>query len=199
MNDFFGISWGWVSALLILISGFPYMWGIYTRSLERPVISTWVLWLGIGILLFVTSFQAGAEWRTTLFPILMGVINPAVIVVLCIKYGEYKWTKLDTVCVVVCLVTVVIWQTTQLPLLGILGGVIADAIAAAPQVWKSWTDPKDEPLFPWATFAFASALNILAVDRWVLEVWLFPVYMTFFATLITLPILLHRLQLYKSK
>jgi hypothetical protein len=126
----------------------------------------------------------------------MGVINPAIIVVLSVKYGQYQWTKFDTAWVAVCVVTVIVWQTTQSPLLGIVGGVIADAIAATPQILKSWKDPKDEPVFPWAMFAFASALNILAVKAWTLEHWLFPVYMTVGSTLIVLPLIMYRFKRY---
>ncbi len=198
MKDFFGMNWGLLSALLIFVSGYPYMLAIYKRELERPVVSTWILWLGIGMLLFVTSFQAGAHWGTTLLPILMGVINPAIIVFLSIRYGEYKWSRLDTVCVVVCVVTVIVWQTTQSPVLGILGGVLADMIAATPQVIKSWKDPKDEPVFPWAMFSFASALNILAVEEWVIQYWLFPVYMTIMSSVLVLPLALARLKTEKA-
>jgi hypothetical protein len=196
LKDFFGMSWGWVSTILIFVSGYPYMRAIYKRELERPVVSSWILWLGIGTLLFITSYQAGADWESTLGPILMGVINPAIIVVLSVKYGQYQWTKFDTACVAVCVVTVIVWQTTQSPLLGIVGGVIADAIAATPQILKSWKDPKDEPVFPWAMFAFASALNILAVKAWTLEHWLFPVYMTVGSTLIVLPLIMYRFKRY---
>lgn len=194
MKDFFGMNWGLLSAILIFISGYPYMRAIYKRELERPVTSTWCLWFGIGVLLFVTNLQAGANWKTTLLPILMGVINPAIIVALSLRYGEYKWNKLDTACVIVCIVTIIVWQTTQSPLLGILGGVIADAVAATPMIIKSWKDPKDEPVFPWAVFAFASSLNILAVEEWAMKYWLFPVYMTTGSTLIVLPLILHRIK-----
>jgi hypothetical protein len=198
LKDFFGMNWGLLSALLIFVSGYPYMRAIYKRELERPVVSTWLLWLGIGTLLFVTSFQAGAHWGTTLLPILMGVINPAIIVFLSIRYGEYKWGRLDSVCVVVCIVTVIVWQTTQSPLLGILGGVLADVIAAIPQVIKSWKDPKDEPVFPWAMFSFASALNILAVEEWVVQYWLFPVYMTVMSSVLVFPLVLSRIKTVKA-
>ncbi len=195
MKDFFGMNWGLLSAILIFVSGYPYMRAIYKRTLERPVTSTWCLWLGIGVLLFVTNFQAGANWGTTLLPILMGVINPAIIVALSLRYGEYKWNRMDTACVSVCIITVIVWQTTQSPLLGILGGVVADAFACIPLIIKSWKDPKDEPLFPWAMFAFASSLNLFAVEEWVMKYWLFPVYMTVGSTLIVLPLILYRLKL----
>lgn len=189
------MNWGTVSAILIFVSGFPYMKAIYERELERPVISTWCLWLGIGVIFFVTNLQAGATWGTTLLPILMGVINPAIIVVLSIRYGEFKWDRRDTICVIVCIVTIIVWQTTQSPILGMLGGVIADAVAATPMYVKSWMDPKDEPLFPWAMFAFASSLNILAVNEWEVKYYLFPVYMTVGSLVIVLPLVLHRLKL----
>ncbi len=180
------------------ISGFPYMWAIYKRKLKRPVVSTWILWLGIGILFFVTSLQAGARWGTTLLPILMGVINPIIIVFLSKRYSQYKWGKLDTACVVVCMLTVIVWQTTQSPVLGILGGILADMIASTPQVVKSWKDPKDEPVFPWAMFSLGSAVNILAVEEWKIDFWLFPVYMTMMGLLITLPLVLARLKTAKA-
>ncbi len=183
-----------LSAILIFLSGYPYMRAIYKRELERPVTSTWCLWLGIGILLFITNREAGANWETTLLPIFMGVINPAIIVFLSLKYGKYRWQTADTACVIVCIITILIWQSTDSPLLGILGGVIADALAALPIIIKSWRDPKDEPIFPWAMFAFASALSMLAVEEWVMKYWLFPVYMTTFSTLIVLPLMLDRIK-----
>ena len=170
------------------------MWSIYKRKIKWPVVSTWCLWLVIGALFFITSRKAGADWNTTLFPILIGVINPAIIVCLSLRYGQYKWTKLDTACVIVCITTVIVWQTTQSPVLGILGGVLADVIAATPQVIKSWKNPKDEPLFPWSMFTIGSAVNILAVKEWEIGHWIFPIYMTGMGMLLTLPLLLYRLR-----
>lgn len=173
---------------------------IYTRKIERPVVSTWMLWLGIGILLFATSLEAGAKWETTLLPIVMGVINPAIIVALSVRRGKYVWTRLDIACVVACLATIAIWQTTESALLGIVGGVIVDAIAAIPQVRKNWKDPGDEPVFPWTMFALGSAMNILAVEEWVLKYWFFPVYMTLMSSLLlALPLILYRIKLRRLK
>lgn len=82
MDNFFGLGWGVLSAALTFVSAYSYMRAIYTRELKRPVIPTLSLWLLIGFLLFLTSIKLGANWKTTLLPILMGVINPAIVLVL---------------------------------------------------------------------------------------------------------------------
>ncbi len=192
----FNMNWGLISAVLIFLSGYPYVRGIIDGSISKPVTSTWLLWLGIGILLLITNYQAGARWDTTLLPVLMGVINPAVFLVLSLRYGEYKWTGIDTTCVIICLIAVIVWQTTGSAVLGLIGVIIADVVAALPQVIKNWKDPKDEPFLPWTVFTFASGLNILAISEWTIGKALFPVYMTVFSALaLTLPVVLHRLRL----
>jgi uncharacterized protein with PQ loop repeat len=188
------INWGLVSAVIIFLSGLPYMWAIYKRKLEKPVVSSWLLWLGIGTLLLISSFSAGVRSDTTLLPIVMGVVNPLIIVCLSLKYGTYVWGKLDTFCAFICLMTVVVWQTQNDPVIGIVGGIIADLFAATPQVVKNWRlkEKNDEPLFPWAMFCFASAITLLGINEWTLKYWLFPIYMTITSLGITLPLLIYR-------
>lgn len=169
MQEIFGIPFGWISGLLIFVSGAPYMWLVLTRKVARPVTSTWVLWFGIGVLLFIASIKSGAKWDSTLVPIFMGVVNPGIIVLLSLRFGQYSWTRLDSLCVVSCIATITFfWRLTDDPVIGIVGGVTADVLAALPQLIKAWKDPHDEPVFPWAVFAIASAINILAVDEWVI-------------------------------
>jgi len=162
------------------------------------VVSTWFLWMVIGNLLLVSSYQAGAKVDGTLVPIILGAVNPTIIFFLSLRFGKYAWKRLDTVCVWVCICTVVVWQVTQSPLLGLIGGVVADIIAAVPQMIKNWRDPKDEPVFPWAMFTLGSALNVLAVQVWVFDQWLVPVYMTVTAGVLTVPLVLARLRVPKT-
>ena len=194
MDNFFGLGWGMLSAILTFVSAYSYMRAIYKRELKRPVIPTLSLWLLIGFLLFLTSIKLGASLKTTLLPILMGVINPAIVLVLSLKYGEYTWKTIDVICILVCLLSLVIWQTTESAMLGFVGGIIADVIAAMPLIIKSWRDPRDEPVFPWVMFVVASAINILAVDEWKIEYWLFPVYMTMMGVVISVPLILHTMK-----
>ena len=193
MKDFFGIGWGSVSAVLLFISGLPYMYGIIKGEIKRPVVSTWILWFLIGSLLLITNFQAGSRANTTLLPMIVGVFNPLIVVVLSAKYGHYKWERSDLVCITICLVTIVIWQTTDSVVIGILGGIVADIFACIPQIKKSWTDPKDEPIFPWLLFSIGSAVNLLAVENMAIQNIAYPAYMTIASFIITAPIIAFRI------
>jgi hypothetical protein len=146
------LNWGFVSALVIFISGLFYIVPVWRGTIERPVVTTWGLWLLVGVILFFSNLEAGARWDTIMFPILMGVINPFIIFILALRGGHYQWTRLDTICTIACIATLVWWQTSQAPLVGIVGGIIADICAAGPQFRKNWRDPEDEPILPWAMF-----------------------------------------------
>lgn len=194
MDFIFVVPWGIVSGILIFVSGLSYMKAIYTRKLERPVMSTLTLWFLIGLLLFLASVEAGVNFTTTLFPVLIGVVNPGVVLLLSFRYGTYSWKKLDILCTGICLITIAVWQTTDSWMLGLVGGIIADAVAATPIAVKCFKEPKDEPVFPWVLFAVGSAANLLAIKEWNIEYFLFPVYMSVMGLLISSPLIMYRIR-----
>lgn len=188
--------WGLISAGLIFVSGYPYVRAIISKRVSKPVTSTWLLTSIIGSIILITSFQGGSKWDNTLLPTLAGTINPVVLLILSLRYGEYKWGRLDKICACLCILTILIWQITNSPTLGLIGAILVDIFALSPQVAKNWKDPKDEILLPWAMFSFGSALSILGVSEWTIGQALFPVYMTIFSALaLTLPLVLCRLKI----
>ena len=193
MPDLF--NWGFVSAMIIFISGLFYIVPVWRGTIQRPVVTTWGLWLLVGLILFFSNLNAGARWDTIMFPILMGVVNPLIIFILALRNGRYQWTRLDTVCTIACIVTMIVWLTSQSPLVGIVGGIIADICAAGPQFDKNWRDPDDEPIMPWVMFLVASCISLLGVQQWGSDVsmWLYPVYMTLGSAFgMVFPLVYHR-------
>lgn len=186
------ISYGILSAVLIAVSGIPYIWAIVTRRTQRPVIATWLVWTIIGFLFLITYQDAGAVLEGTLPAAIMGLVNPLVITILAMFYGKRGWTWLDLTCLVVASIAVCVWQFEDDPLLGLIGLLVADSMAAIPQIVKSFKDPADEPWFPWFLFGFGSAVNLLAIEVWTLEIYLFPLYMTVVSLMIALPIMVNR-------
>ena len=180
------------------------MWGIYTKSVPRPLISTWGMWAVLGLLLLIAYERAGARLDTTLLAAWMGFINPVLIVLLALRYGELTWTRLDTWCSAIFIATVVGWYTLDNPLIGLTGGIIADLISAIPQIRKNWQEPHDEVWAPWTVFCIGSGVNLLAVEQWgwtfeAMGHWLYPVYFTVGSASIAIPVILHRLGVYRNK
>lgn len=182
------MTWGAFSALLIFASGSYYMWGIVSGEIKRPIMSTWFIWSIIGLIFLLSYYEAGAKLDTTLPAAWMGFINPLIIFLLALKYGQKGWTQLDTWCIAVCAVGVISWQLSKSPMVGLLSAIVADSMGAIPQIRKSWTDPDDEPWFPWTCFCVGSGINILALESWALEHSLYPLYMTIGSLLICIPI-----------
>lgn len=193
------LSWGFLSALVIFISGWPYMWAIYTREIKKPVLSTLGIWVVLGYFLLDASSENGATLENTKFAIWFGFINPVIIFALALshgrKYGEWSWEKIDTYCTILFIFTFVLWKTLDLPIVGLLGLIVSDAIAAIPMIVKAWTNAKDEPWFPWLLFCVGSAINLLAVQNWEVKYYLYPVYMTLASGLISFPLVMYRLRL----
>lgn len=148
----------------------------------------------IRIIIF-TYYDAGARIDTTLLAAWMNFINPVIIFILVIRYGEHGWTKLETRCVIICVITIVVWKLSGSAVLGLVGSIVADSMGAIPQIQKSWTDPDDEPWFPWTCFCVGSGVNILGIETWELGQCLFPFYMTAGSFCIVTPILIRRFRL----
>ncbi len=151
---------------------------------------SYILWTLIGLLLLVSSYEAGVRLDTTLLPLLIGAINPAITVILSFRYAKLSWTKTNVLSLMICLLAVLFWKTTSSPILGIIGGVVADCVAAMPLLIKSWKDPLSEPVLPWVLFTTGSAIAVMTIKVWKLEYFLFPLYMTVSGLLVLTPSLL---------
>lgn len=193
MNIIF--SWGFLSGFLIFFSWFPYAVAIYTREIKKPVLSTLGIWMVLGLFFLLNASESGSTIENTKLAIWMGFIGPSVTFLLAVTYGKWKWSKLDFYCIMLFCFTFILWKTLDLPIIGLWGLIIAEAISTIPIFVKSWVNPKDEPLFSWFVFFIGSSINILAIPEWDMKYFLYPVYMSFSSILILLPLIMYRLKL----
>lgn len=187
---------GGLSAFLIIISSVPYAWGIYTRRIKRPVISTWGIWTIVSGIFLYSSYDAGARIETTLLAPSVGFISSLTNFILTLKYGERSWSKTETYCVIVCFITVSFiialkMLSIEAALLGLIGACIADAMGLIPQIRKIRKDPSDEPWFPWVAFCIGSAINFKAVEIWEIKYYLYPAFMTAGSAIVTIPLVIY--------
>lgn len=189
-------SWGGLAAILACISTCSYMWAIVQGKVRYPVYSTWGIWVVLNVIFLTSYWGVGARLNTTLLVPSMALITSTLTFFLALKYGTWRWSRFETIATLICIATIIIWKTTNMPVLGLLGGIVIDVLATAPQIRKAWREPQDEVLFTWLLGAVANATNFLALDHWSFGLILYPLNNTTLNLLVALPLLLYALGVY---
>jgi hypothetical protein len=160
---------------IISIGGFiPYWWAI-SLGKTRPNRATWWIWTIVGIIIAFSYRASGAE--STMWVPITYVVGPFSTALISLRYGEGGWTKLDTICSIGVGIGLVLWGLYRSPSLTLGINIGIDFLGALPTIRKSFRDPYSEDLLSWLLFALANIFNLLAIDRWELEIVVYPLYM----------------------
>jgi len=169
MRDFLQIF----GPLLGSIAVVPYVYDVI-RGRTKPNIvswSTWALLTGIG----TAAIIAGGDFRSSLLP-LNSTICTIVVVILAIKFGFAKYTRLDKFCQLGAIVGLLLWFIFDAPLVALVITIIIDLLASIPTYNHAWKAPGEET---WETFAIASVgafLTLLAVKASAITM-VYPIYL----------------------
>ena len=112
-----------------------------------------------------------------------------IIFVLSIKYGLGGWAKLDIVCLVIALLSIVIWKITYNPGIALLFAIAADVTGFIPTIIKSYKRPETEVWLFFGIDAVAATFNLLATKEWTITSIAFPLYIIALDVLLVLLIL----------
>jgi hypothetical protein len=144
----------------------------------RPNIVSWGLWtliqlIGIWILL---ASPDGYSWPLVF--LCATTFNTASVVVLCLLgYGSREFGKLEFACLVIALIAIIIWITSNDPLLALSFDISADLVAAVPTLVKTWREPRSEAVVPWAMVSLAAGLGALSTTIVNVENLVLPIYL----------------------
>jgi hypothetical protein len=162
-----------ISSLLALISPLIYARAIL-RGEAKPHRTTRL------VLLVITSLATAALFaqqdRVAIWLAGVSALQSILIFALSIKYGMGGWGKLDVACLGIAALGIVLWQTTDNPVLALYASIAADFVGMVPALIKTYYFPKTEI---WAFFALdtvAAVFSLLAVTNWSLQSVSFPVY-----------------------
>lgn len=168
---------GIVAGLIQLYAVIPYVRSILARE-TRPNVVSWVLWTLLQLItiwIMMTS-DGGISWSLIL--VCAMTFNTSLVVVLCLAgYGDKEFGWVEKACLAIALVTIGLYVATDNGPLAIGFNILADLIAAAPTVWKTWRDPKSEAFGPWAIITVAAVLGVLSVEIASVESIAFPMYL----------------------
>lgn len=169
ITAFFGIAAGILSFSAYLI----YIFSIL-KGWTKPHRATWIIWSVIGIILAITYRASGAE--DTIWVAVSEAIAPTIIAILSIKYGVGGSEKLDKICFVGSLFSLILWWYFGSPVIALVTNLAVDFFAALPTIKKSFLRPQEENRLAWALTQSGNFFNLLAIDKIVFGVIIYPVY-----------------------
>ena len=181
-----------ISAGIFSLLGFvPYIVTI-CQGKTSPNRASWSIWASLGIVLAVSNYSAGA--RETMWLLITYAICQITIAILSLKYGEGGWNTFDRTCLLGALISIVLWQLFDSPIIAITISIAIDSLGALPTIKKSYLQPETEDLFSWMMFWIAGTLNICALTQWSAALIAQPIYLFSFNSIVVFLLWLPKLQ-----
>lgn len=173
---------GIVAGVLALGGYIPYIYTIFTGA-TKPNKATWIIWSVVGGLL-AFSYLAEGDPNSIWLP-LGYFIGPLIVAILSFRYGYSEWSKLDIICLVTAMISVIPWVLSKDATLTLVINVLIDSTGAIPTLVKTYREPDTEDLTAWTIFFIANTLQLFSISQWHISV-IYPVYLFFLAAAMVL-------------
>jgi hypothetical protein len=164
---------GVAAALIGLADMVPYVRDTVRRS-TRPHRGTWLVWTLLAVVVSLSQQADGASWSVA-----MAVTQAAtngLVLALAIRLGTGGLSTLDASLIALAGAGVGGWLLAGDPLTATACVVVADLVAAAMMVPKTWRDPGSETVSTFAGASLAGALSAVAVAAPDPSLLLYPAY-----------------------
>lgn len=166
---------GIVAGVLAFATAIPYIWNII-GGITKPNTVTYFVWTLLQSIAIVAQLEAGASW--SIFLLVGTTINCGIIFLISLtKYGYKEYSWVDTIALLLAGIAIVILIFTEHPVLAILLPIVGDALGAIPTVVKTRKYPHTEDRTAWTFMVIASALGILATEKFDIANLAYPVFL----------------------
>ncbi len=134
----------------------------------------WWIYSVLFLLLFSAQLNAGAKYLL----IATGIyaISAITIGLLSFKYGYGSFHKRHIYSLAAAIIGLFLWQTTNRPVLAILMVMLVDLAGFWLTVYKTWYAPHSETLISWQLALVSNAVSVLAISKWTVSVYIYPIY-----------------------
>lgn len=168
-------------AAITILGLSSYVVGVWQMLKNKYSPSTFsrVIWVLLSINSFAGVILSNGSKSSILLSSIFLLGNIAICVTSFWK-GTKVIGKLEYFCLVLLLISGVIWIFFSAPLLNLMISLLAHFIGGMPTYKKVWLDPKSESVGFWSLFFFASLLSIFTTDGTSLKTIIFPIYFTIF-------------------
>jgi len=146
------------------------------KGSTKPNRITWVLWALAPLIAFGAEIHEGVGLQS-LMTFMVG-FGPLLVVIASFinKKSVWKLTRFDFVCGALSLLGLLLWLLTRHGNIAIAFSIMADGLAAAPTVVKSWKEPETESYLVFLFAAISATITLLTIDTWNFAHVGFPIY-----------------------
>lgn len=164
-----------IAAALRLTSGASYAWAVIKKG-AKPNPITWFFWALAPIIVFFAQLAegVGAELIIT-FALGFG---PFVIFILSLFYSRdhSHFTPSTIICGILAAIGIILWLTTNDPMLAIVFSILADICGSIPTIIKIWHKPHSEYIPAYGITMISMAITALTITDWRFASFAFPAY-----------------------
>lgn len=126
-------------------------------------------------LLFVGTLLAQGD-RNGIFIAAAQLLGSFIIFLLSIRRGIGGYSRFDVFILLLAVLSLILWRTTDNPTLGLIMSIVTDMISFTPTIIKTWNLPETEEWKFYLSDVLASFFSILSIVNYSLETLAFPVY-----------------------
>ena len=167
---------GIIGAYIVLAAHIP-LYVATLRKTAKPNLATWSMW---SVMLVITLASQIAAGKTDPWGMLAAAGGTIVATILLLIYGEKKWTKFDTRCLLLATAGMLVWKISG-PAAAQVASLMSLMVAGVPTIRNAWENPSNESKLTWGTFSLGFALTVVAVSNWTsVTNWIQPVTSTAF-------------------
>ena len=144
------------------------------RGATRPHRGTWFIWGVLAIVVCLSQQADGASWSLVMAAV--QALLTTGIFLLSIRWGEGGMSATDRLLIAIAGAGVAAWLVAGEPLVATVCVVVADILAAAMMVPKTYREPRSETLSTFVLASLGGALAAGAVGSLDASLLLYPVY-----------------------
>lgn len=184
------------SVFLGFVSSFVYFIAILKGN-AKPHRTTRLVFLLISTLTTFSLFAQGN--RVAVWLAAISTFQSVIIFRLSLKYGMGGWSKTDIFCLLMAFVGIAFWQFTKNPLTALYFAIGADFIGVVPTLIKTYHFPHTEVWTFYFLDVCAGIFNLLATEKFILNQYLYPLYIIIINLTVVFLIIKPRLTTWNKK
>ena len=166
-------AFGILAGILQLVATAPYVRDIL-RGSTRPQRMTWGIWTTLAFVVLASQWASGATWSLTLT--IGQAISCLVIFLLALRRGVGGFSRIESALLAIAALGIAGWLIADDPLVATCSVVLADLIAMAMMLPKTYRDPSSETLSTYVIGTVSTVFALLAVDALAVDLLVYPLY-----------------------